>query len=525
MTGLGALIRLILRRDRVILPLWILALVSFPINYYLGNAAALPTDAERVAYAQGAANSAAEVALIGPVYGSSLGAISAWRVGFILVFVAVASLLTVIRHTRAEEEAGRRELIGATVVGRQAPLAAALIVTLAANLVMGLLIAAGVAGQGAGLTGSLAIGLGMAGVGWAFAGIGAVAAQLTEGARTARGTALAALAAFFLLRAIGDTSGPAWLSWLSPLGWAHRVRPFAGERWWVLILPVVAMVAFAALAFALSGRRDVAAGFLPTRPGPAGASATLRSPLALAWRLHRSVFLSWFVAMAVFGVVFGSVADSIVDQIGNSPAVVDVMRRLGGVDGLVDAYFVTVMAILGLAASAYAISATLRLRTEEETLRAEPVLATSVSRVGWTWSHLAISLGGPAVLLVTAGLATGLVHGASTGDMGHQVSRIVIAALVQLPAVWLLAGVAVALFGLIPRFAALAWVGLALCVLLGQVGEVLRLNQWAMDLSPFTHLPKAPAADVVATPLLWLTAIAVALVATGLTGFRRRDVG
>jgi ABC-2 type transport system permease protein len=45
-----------------------------------------------------------------------------------------------------------------------------------------------------------------------------------------------------------------------------------------------------------------------------------------------------------------------------------------------------------------------------------------------------------------------------------------------------------------------------------------------MDLSPFTHIPKFPASEISATPLVWLVAIAAALIASGLVAFRRRDI-
>ena len=101
--------------------------------------------------------------------------------------------------------------------------------------------------------------------------------------------AFAVLGAAFLLRAIGDTaSGLSWLSWLSPIGWAERFRPFAGERWAVLLLPVALLVVLLAAAAALLVRRDLGAGVLagpprarpPPRPGcearsawPGGSSA------------------------------------------------------------------------------------------------------------------------------------------------------------------------------------------------------------------------------------------------------------
>jgi ABC-2 type transport system permease protein len=142
----------------------------------------------------------------------------------------------------------------------------------------------------------------------------------------------------------------------------------------------------------------------------------------------------------------------------------------------------------------------------------------------WAGSHLAFSLLGSTVALAVAGLTTGLAHGLNVGDAGREVSRVLGAAMLQLPAVWTLAGVAVALFGLLPRLAPAAWGAYGACFLIGIIGTTVRLSQWVMDLSPFTHTPRAFGVAVSATPVIWLTAVAVALVAAGLAGLRRRDI-
>jgi polyether ionophore transport system permease protein len=529
LAGTGGLIRLILRRDRIVLPVWILVLALLPTLYASANAELFSTPAERIAYANGILSSPAQLALLGPLFDSTIGALTAWRSGLIYVFVALASLLTVVRHTRTEEEAGRREMLGATVVGRRAPLAAALLVTVSADAVLGLLAAGGLASTGLPAGGSFAFGFGLASAGWVFATVGGIAAQVTQGARAARGVAIAALGAAFLLRAAGDAGGQdgalAWLSWLSPIGWAQQIRPYADERWWVFALVVAAVAVLAVTGFALTARRDVGAGLLPTRPGPAHASSTLRSSLALAWRLHRGVLLAWSAGFVVVGVVVGSVAATVASSFGENQVLLDVLERLGGKSGLIDAYFSASMGVFGLAASGYAVSAALRLRSEEQSMRAEPILATSVSRVRWMTSHLGFSLLGPAVILAMAGLGAGVVHGANTGDMGREVPRLLGTALAQLPAVWILSGLAVALFGLIPRLAVATWAVLASWVFLGQFGSLMRLDQWLLDLSAFTHLPKLPGGEVTPAPLVWLVGIAAVLIAIGLAGFRRRDVG
>jgi polyether ionophore transport system permease protein len=528
LAGTGGLVRLILRRDRFLLPLWVLVLGLLPVQTAVAIDQFYDTPAKLQDLYGTIATTPGLRALLGPVFGASLGAITVWRAGLYFTIVALASLLTVVRHTRSDEEAGRRELLGSTVVGRHAPLAAALLVTCAADLALGALLAAGMVGVGLPATGSLAYGASMAAAGWTFAAVGAVAAQLAQGAGVARGIALATLGVAFALRAAGDTGGPGsgfgWLSWLSPIGWAQQARAYAGERWWVFALPLALVVVLVAAAFALQARRDVGAGVLPARLGPAEGAPGLRSPLALAWRLHRVALVSWTAGLALGGALIGSVATSVGDMANDSPQLKDVLERLGGAKALSDAYISGAMVIFALAAAGYAIQATLRLRSEEESGRAEPVLATAVSRLRWAGSHLLFGLLGPAVALAAAGLAEGLAYGLSSGDVGGELPKVLGGALVQLPAVLVLSGTAMALFGLLPRLAPAAWAALAVSAFLVLIGPLLRLSHWLLDLAPFSHVPKVPGASVSAAPLAWLLATAAVLAAAGLAGFRRRDV-
>ena len=65
--------------------------------------------------------------LYGRLYGDSLGAVTAWRYGiWAAIFAALMAIFLVVRHTRADEEAGRLELVGSAAVGRLAALTAAL---------------------------------------------------------------------------------------------------------------------------------------------------------------------------------------------------------------------------------------------------------------------------------------------------------------------------------------------------------------------------------------------------------------
>jgi ABC-2 type transport system permease protein len=526
LAGTRTLVRLNLRRDRLMVPAWIAALALTMVGSAQAYANLYTTPQSLLELTKGIGDNAATLAIYGPVYDVSIGGLTAWKPGVVaLVLAGLMNLLIVVRHTRADEEAGRLELVGAGVVGRNAALAAALIVALSADLALALITIAGTIAVGLPTAGSIALGLALAGAGAMFAAVAAVAAQVTESARAANGIAASVLGVSYLIRAIGDSTQTGWIGWLSPIGWAQQIRPFADERWWVLALVVVLTIALVITATALLARRDIGAGLLPPRPGPATAGPHLGSPLALAWRLQRNALAGWLVAFVTLGAVAGLIAQSIGDLVNGNSQVEQFLRDLGGRASLEDAYLASVFGILGLVAAAYAVQATLRLRSEETALHAEPVLATAVGRTRWVLSHLAFAGGGSALLLAAAGLAAGVAHGLQTGDVGGEVPRLLGGTLAQLPAAWVIGALTVALFGLAPRATAASWGLLFACLLLAEIGPLIGLGQWALDLSPFAHIPKLPGADASAAPFVWLTLVAAAVAAVGLTGFRRRDVG
>ncbi|MFL6056800.1 MAG: ABC transporter permease [Actinoallomurus sp.] len=527
LTGTGQLLKLGLRRSRIMLAVWVYALIAYAASTAYGFKTLYDSPASLHDFVSGINGNGATLAIYGRIQvPDSIGGITGWRMAALGgVLVGVMSVLLVIRHTRADEEAGRLELVGAGVVGRRAPLTAGLLVGVVANLVLALVMTIVLAAFGLPVTGSLATGLAWTIPGLCFTAVAGVTAQLAETAQAARGLALAAIGVAYLLRAAGDAGGVSWLSWLTPIGWAQQVRPYGAERWWVIGLGVVVAVAVVGAAYALVERRDLGAGLLPARPGPAEASPYLRSPLALAWRLQRGVLLGWLAGFAVYGAAIGAVLKGLGDLLKNSSGTQDLLAKMGGQRGLEDSYVGTVMGVLGLIAAAYAVQVVLRLRTEETAQRLEPLLATRVRRVRWSLGHLLFAAAGPAVLLGVAGLAAGVAHGLRVHDLGTQVPRLLGAALVQAPAAWVAAAVAVLLFGAVPRLAMAAWGVLGVFLLLGQLGPVLKLGQAVMDLSPFTHVPKLPGGTLSGTPIVALTAVAVAVTAAGLAGLRRRDIG
>ncbi len=525
LAGVGPLTGLALRRDRIMLAAWIYVLTAWAVGTAYSLKKLYPTVAAQQRFAATVAHNSLFVALYDPLFGRSLGALTAWRISSPTALLAgLMSVFIVVRHTRGDEEAGRLELVGAAAVGRQAALASALVVAFGACLVFAALTVAGLIFLGLPAAGAFGLGLAIASAGWVFAAVSAIAAQVAETARVARGIAIAVVAAAYLLRDGSAAKGASWLIWLTPVGWAVQVRPFGGERLWVLALALGCSAIAVAAAFVISARRDLGAGLVSVRPGPDRASGWLRGPSALAWRLQRSGLAGWTAGLAAIGAIIGVLTPAIGTLVGTSSGMENAFTKLGGSSSVTDAFPAAMAGLFGLVAAAYAVAATLRLRTEETSERAEPVLATAVGRIRWALSHLVIAVVGTGVLLAAAGLSCGVADALRTGDAG-QVPRLFGPAMAQLPAAWLFVGIAIALFGYLPRLDVAAWAALLAFLLLGQLGPLLRLPQWAMDISPFTHVPKLPGTAFTFTPLIWLTVAAALLTATGLAGFRQRDIG
>jgi ABC-2 type transport system permease protein len=522
-TGTLGMLRLYLRRDRIVLPLWVL-LLSMPLaTVYVGSIEKVyPDQAARAGFAAMIMASPAQRALYGNIYNDSLGATGVWKAGMFHLLIGVAVILTVIRHTRADEETGRAELIDSTVVGRYASLTAALLLSFGASVLTGFIGAAGLLGTNVPAEGSLAFGAALACSGLVFTAAAAVAAQLSTSARFARGVAFAMLAAAFTLRAAGDAGSTA-LSWFSPLGWSLQVRPYAGDRWWVLLLHLATTALLTALAYRLLAGRDVGAGLIAERPGPAGATALLRNAFGLAWRLDRGALVLWTVGLCLYGLLIGSIVHGIGDQLGGNTAR-DIVVRMGGSQVVEQAFVAAAFCMLGMMAAAFAVSLTLRLHQEETGQHAETLLSGSVSRSRWLTGHLVLALVGSALAIVIAGAVAGLTYGIAAHDVGGKLLMVVGTALVQLPAVWLPAAVTVALFGLAPRFSPVAWGVLVGFVALYLIGELSGFPQWVLDLEPFAHVPSVYGNAFTAVPLLVLLTIDAGLIALGLAAFRRRDV-
>ncbi|MGB8860910.1 MAG: hypothetical protein WCC60_16740 [Ilumatobacteraceae bacterium] len=524
--GAAELTRLVLRRDRVRMLCWIGGIVGLLVVSAKSIDGLYRTPAEYVQYGRLVQDNAALIVQSGPGYGldhPTLGTVTMNETGiWTIIAVALMSVFMVVRHTRAEEESERAELVRSAPVGRHAQLAAALAGTLIANLLVAASAVIAFAATGLPLVGSMAFACAITGAGAVFAAIAAVAAQITAGARAAIALGAGMIAVAFVLRAVGDV-GDGTLSWASPIGWAQAIRAFANERWWVLLLPLVASVGGVAVAVTMETRRDLGAGMVGQRPGRAEALPGFSSPVALATRLHRPTVIGWAIGMALLGFFYGIVADQAESILENNPDMADFLTMLGG-GSITDAFLASSVLIMALLATGLTVSAVLRMRTEETAVHADLVLTTPTSRRAWMASHLLLAIGGTVVVMSATGIAMGGGFAAVTGDWG-QIPRMLGAALAMVPAMMVMAGVTTALYGLAPKWSLLAWGFVTFVAVVGLLQGILDLPQWVLDLSPFQHVPAIPAAPFELAPVAVLLLAAGALGGIGMLALERRDIG
>ncbi len=522
MTGVWPLLRHFLRRDRWMLLAWSVGITLLYWSQAVSVKELYATQAEFDKAAVAMEANTAFIAMTGPARAlNTVGGQVTWQAtAFGAITIGLMSMFLVVRHTRAEEESGRDEMLRAAAVGRGATAAATVLVALVANVLTGTLVTLSLVTFPLAAADSIALGVGLAAVGMVFAGVALLAAQLTSSPRTAYGMTGAVIGAAYVLRAIGDVGSPA-LTWLSPIGWYQGMHAFSGVRWWPLALLVLATVIAVAAAGTTFRRRDHGAGVLAARPGPTRADARLGTPLGLAWRLQRGSLIGWTLGLLLTGLSYGSLGTDVGDLLGDSTTTQDMFVQ-GGND-LVAGFYATAAVMLGLLSCGYAVSAALRPRHDEATGRAEILLATGLSRQRWLLAQMVFTAAGSAVVVTAAGLGLGVGYALSTGD-GSAVATYLVAMLPYLAPVLVLSGLAWLLFGLSTRFAPVAWAGLLFAVVVLFFGPVLQIPEWLQDVSPFHHLALVPAEDFRWAPFGALAAVAAVLSATGQLLFRRRDV-
>lgn len=523
--GTRHLVRLMLRRDRVRLPLWLVGLGGTIASSVMAPQAIYDTPEKIAGYAAAVGTSPVSYLMSGRQAGiDTLGGIVANEVSQVAQLgICLMVMFLVIRHTRAEEESGRAELLRSTVLGRHAATLAGLLYAVSAAILIGMITTGAMLGSGLDTVGSLTYGLGLTLLGLCYVAVSLVAAQLSTSARGALGFTGLMIAAGYLIRGFGAMRDNA-LVWASPFGWAQRMDAFGAERGWPA-LPLLALTAaLFGLAAWLTAHRDFAGGLLQTRPGRPRASRSVATPLGLTLRLQRGLLIGWAIGLGALGLLYGAVIPTIPDLVASNP---DLGQAIGASadaeQAVIDAFLRYIHLFMAVVSTGFAVASVLRLRSEEEAGRTELVLATPVSRTSWAGATVTVAGLGVLVLSLAMGLGLAVGYALGMGDWSELAGQLA-SQLSYAPGVLLVAAVAIVLPGALPRWSGLAWAGVAFVCVQVMLGETLRWPDWVEAISPFWHLSQLPVESFDLVPAAAELALATVLVLLGLRGHRRRDI-
>jgi ABC-2 type transport system permease protein len=490
------------RRDRIQVLIWLIAigaLVFFAATALEEN---FGDEGQRIALLRLATANPAILLLRGPPQGADFDALFIFTIfAFLGLLAGLISTFLAVRHSRADEETGRAELIAATPISRLSPLSATILWGVLVNLLLAIVVSGCCLAAGMDASGSWLTGFALGAIGVSFLAVGLVSSELLLTSRAANGIAAGIVLLAYLARGVGDAFGTvsddglvvesAWPSWLSPIGWGLATHPFSANNAAPLLLNVGLAVVLTASACALHVTRDSGASVFGAGVGRANARRSLSGSLGLAWRLHWPAVIGWALGAALLG-AFGGALGTIAGESDAANPIAEQLRRLSAEgQSLNQAFLSVIFTVIGILAAGCAVQAVIRARQEEAVTTAELVLATPVRRVRWLVDYLVV--GGIAVGVVLAASAlTAALSAAAVGADDNAAGDALASALAQLPAALLYLGLVALVFVLLPRLTApLGWALLTAGAFLGLFGRLVGLPEWAENVSPFSHTPVA----------------------------------
>ena len=539
-THTGRLVRFMLKREKVISSVWVVILTLFSAALAPGLAGMF--DAAGRTQFVATLDNPVMVAMMGPVFGADNYTAGAMYTGmmllWVLITVGIMNIFLVSRHTRADEERGRAEVVRSLPAGRLAILNAAMSTAVIVNALLGLLTGLGLAAMGVesmGFAGSMLYGALVCATGLVFAAVTALFCQLSQSRSGATGYSFLALGVFYMLRAAGDMQGNGFLSCLSPLGLALRAQAYIENHWWPVFVLLAEFVVIAAAAYKLNAMRDLDQGFIPARPGKRDASPSMRTTFGFALRLSRKTILMWLILMFVLGASYASVIGDISTFVGDSPQYLEILGMPAEMaanltdamkNEMVQKYFMAfVTTMMTLVAVVPLLIVAMKPRSEEKEHRAEHILTRSTPRIKYLAGYTALAF----VTSVLIQLATAIgIYGTAVSLVGEAnpftLELLLKAYLAYLPALWVMIGAAVLLTGLLPRASGAVWGFYGFVCFASFMGEVIGLPDWLLKLAPLKNVSQVLLVELNWTPLIVMTGIAAACTAVGFVFYRKRDL-
>ncbi|MCL2095321.1 MAG: hypothetical protein FWH10_00280 [Oscillospiraceae bacterium] len=499
-------------------------------------------------------------AIVGPIYGPSVNMLYASEhVAMVfaqemLVFMMLASVIMNIflinRHTRADEELGRIEMIRSLPAGRLTVSVSALVFAFGLNIFISVLTALAmllINIAGTTVAGAFIYSFAIGAVGFLFACITLLTAQVFQNARSASAWAFALLGIFYGVRAYADMSGEIIFNYISPLGLGLHVHAFHANRIMPLIILFIQGLILAFISLVICAKRDLGEGVIPAKKGRRNASVFLKSPLGLAWRLSKGSVIAWVITMLALGATYGAVIGDIggfvetnemfnqlivggdeelaalLEYLAENPEAAEAFAEEAN-KKMADNFIAFIYLITALLATVPVITISGKINAEEKRGRLEGIFARSVSRPAMFCSYLLIAIVGGALFMICGAL--GIYAGTASSGLA-EAGDLISASLTYIPSLLVMTGINVLLIGLAPKIKALIWAVFAYSFITVYFGKLLDLPEILPKMTPYGVIPQYT--DIVSRnidikSIIILTAISAVLTVSGVLAFMRRDI-
>lgn len=524
-TGFNLLTRFVLKKEWKVLLLWALGCLMFVFVGVFAFVTIYPSATDRTAMAVAMSNPAME-ALFGKLIGGdnyTIGAMYSHTMTILtLSLFSVASILMMIRNTRAEEEHGMMELIQSFPIGRLAHSTSASLLLIGYNISLALLTGLLLLLMGDSsmdLNGSFLTGAMYGAIGLFFGSLALLAAQLSSNSRSATMTCFSLLGAAYIIRIIGDT-GQEYLNVLSPLGLLYKSEPFVSNYWWPVGIVLLVTFVILGLAFYFQTKRDLGAGLLPDKTGKHLASSFLKQPIGFVFRLIKTALIAWTIGLVLLGITYGSVMGDVESLLAGNELIEQVISSDAS-QSIVTQFISIIMGVLAIAAVIPSIQVIVRLSSEEKHGRLQHLLVGTKSRSQILLTFIEVSLISLVMIQGVQIAAFGVTASLSQNILSFR--EIFESGLVYLPAMAVMLSVAICLFGWFPKKLSLTWIVLGYCFFILYFSNLFDMPEWIKGLSPFYHIPERLDGEYNLTVLLYLTLVSVALSLVGIIGFKNRD--
>lgn len=520
------LIKFTIKREKLKLLLWLIGCLSFVLIGIIAYVTVYNDPIDRLAMSAAMSNPAME-ALFGKAIGLdnyTIGAMYSHTMTVMtLSLISVSTILLVIRNTRLEEEEGMLEMFRALPTGKLANTTSVLSILVLYNFTIVLLTVLvlivfgddSMRFEGAILTGAI-----YGSIGLLFGAIALLMAQLSSNTRSATMSSFMILGLSYMLRIIGDTSID-WLSWISPLGLLYQTKPFVANEWFPVLWINLGSVIIVGISFYLQKYRDLGSGVLPTRTGRDSATRIVKTLPGFVLKLIRTPLIVWTISLVILGITYGSVMGE-VESLTAGNEVIEQIIAADPEKSMVNQFIRIIIGLLSIAEVIPVVQTLMKLNTEEKKGRVVYLLIGKHSR-----SHLLgifVLLSFLCSILIQALQITVFAGAVLTSQVeGIEFLDLFISGFTYLPAVWVMIGLAVVLFGWIPKVISSTWAMLGFSFIILYFSNLFEIPEWIKGVSPFYHIPENKMGEVSFMNLVLLSFIAVILLLLGFIGYNRRD--